>query len=175
MFCLFKQTVRNKQSRNSPYHQCVWCLHFERLIRRHSNFTACFLCDVCSIFIQKHIHSLKTLDSIFHPSSRIFYTIKFHFSHQYIIDRIIYVANQKCSKWSHNVLLPHETREMSVVVIAVMQKYYIWHKNRQPNLIAFFQDQRRLKSHFTSLITGGVWLLFPIRPDETPVQMKTNF
>ncbi len=78
------------------------------------------------------------------------------------------------SKGRHNFLLQHETREMGVVAIAIVIQIRGWRRiiNLHPELIAFFQVQRRLEGQRTILINGAVILVNNTRPDVIPVQIK---
>ncbi len=76
------------------------------------------------------------------------------------------------SKGRHNFFLQHESREMGVVVTAVPQiRGCTIIPNRHPDLIAFFQVQRRLEGQRTILINGAI-LVNITRPDSIPVQNK---
>ncbi len=67
------------------------------------------------------------------------------------------------SKGRHNFLLQHETREMGVVE-TVVKHMRVTRRNLHPDLIAFFQVQRRLEGQWTIMINGVI--LFNItRPD----------
>ncbi len=72
------------------------------------------------------------------------------------------------SKGRHNFLLQHETQEMCVVVIQVrgMSRYL------HPDLIVFFQVQRRLEGQQIQLINGAFSLLNINRPHLIPVQIN---
>ncbi len=83
-----------------------------------------------------------------------------------------------CLRWSwtskghHNFLLQHETRKMGVVVTVVIQRRWTTIFNRHPDLIAFFQVQRRLEGQWTPLINGALHLLNITRHDYIPIQKK---
>ncbi len=78
------------------------------------------------------------------------------------------------SQWRPNFLLQHETREMGVVGIVVIQirGWTSRINNLHPELIAFVQAQRRLEGKRTNLINGDVILNNTTRPDVIPVQVK---
>ncbi len=77
------------------------------------------------------------------------------------------------SKGRHNFLLQHETREMGEIATVVIQiRGCTRICNLHPELIAFFQVQRRLEGQRTPLINGVVLLVKMTRPDYIPVQIK---
>ncbi len=77
-------------------------------------------------------------------------------------------------KGSNNFLLQHETSEMSMMAYIVKQIHPWCGENLQPNLIAFFQYQRRLEGQHTILTSDGVNIFSPSQPHWIIVQLKKN-
>ncbi len=77
------------------------------------------------------------------------------------------------SNGHHNFLLQHETREMGVTRVVSQRRAWTRIMNLHPDLIAFFQVQRRLDCQRTELIDGHPGILVnSTRPDSIIVQIK---
>ncbi len=126
------------------------------------------------IFIKKSLsHSYFWFDFILYIIPPIYFTKQFFFR----LNIIFLIIKINSSKWGHNFLLQHESREMSKVVGAavVMQIRPCWLAiHLHPNLVATFQVQRRLQSQRTPNKSDVVWIFNPTRPDSTPVQINSN-
>ncbi len=141
---------------------------------------------VCVVYLHSQSNFRKIMPAPYWIKSRTNFlstppppSLKFPSSPKLRVNKTVWVENVSCRRWSwtskgrHNFLLQHETREMGVLGIVVIQ-IWGWTSifNLHPDLIAFFQVQRRLEGQRTHLKNGAVTLVNMTWPDSIPVQKK---